>query len=109
MLFIKKKDKGDKGGTVSQKAKLDVIIYVLTFIYGHEVWIITERMRSWIQASKISFLHRVAGVSLRGRVRSSVIRVELRVESLLLLIKRNQLSWFRHLNRMPPCHPWEVF
>ncbi len=39
----------------------------------------------------MSFLHRVAGFSLRDRVRSSDTWVELRVEVLLLLVKRRQL------------------
>ncbi len=58
----------------------------------------------------MSFLHRVAGRSLRDRVRSSVTREELRVEPLLLDIERSQLRWLGHLFRMPPGHlPGEVF
>ncbi|KAI3355524.1 hypothetical protein L3Q82_017909 [Scortum barcoo] len=41
----------------------------------------------------MSFLHRVAGRSLRDRVRSSVTREELGVEPLLLCIERSQLRW----------------
>lgn len=29
--------------------------------YSHELWVVTKRMRLWIQAAKMSFLHRVAG------------------------------------------------
>jgi len=47
----------------------------------------------------MSFRRRVAGLSLRERVRSSDIRRELGVEQLLLL--RSQLRWFGHLIRMP--------
>ncbi len=58
----------------------------------------------------MSFLRRVAGRSLRDRVRSSVTREELIVELLLLDIERSQLRWLRHLFRMPPgCLPGEVF
>ncbi|TDG96516.1 hypothetical protein EPR50_G00229570 [Perca flavescens] len=39
----------------------------------------------------MGFLRRVAGVSLRDRVRSSVIREELGVEPLLLCVERSQL------------------
>ncbi len=74
---------------LSCKAKLSVSIYVPTLTYGHELWVMTERTRSRIQAAEMSFLHRVAGCSLRDRVRSSVIREELRVESLLLDIERS--------------------
>ncbi|KAI3368720.1 hypothetical protein L3Q82_025415 [Scortum barcoo] len=78
--------------------------------YGHELWVMTERTRSRIQAAEMSFLRRVAGRSLRDRVRSSVIREELGVEPLLLRIERSQLRWLGHLFRMPPGRlPREVF
>uniref|UniRef100_A0A8C5B2H5 Dickkopf-related protein 1/2/4 C-terminal subdomain 1 domain-containing protein n=1 Tax=Gadus morhua TaxID=8049 RepID=A0A8C5B2H5_GADMO len=58
----------------------------------------------------MSFLRRVAGVSLRDRVRSSAIREELGLEPLLLYLERSQLRWFGHLVRMPTGRlPWEVF
>ena len=73
-------------------------------------WLMTERMRPRVQAAKMGFLHRVAGVSLRDRVKSSAIREGLGVEPLLLCMERNQLRWFGHLMRMPPGHlPREVF
>ena len=89
---------------LNQKAKLSVYraIFVPTLTYGHEVWVMTERIRSRIQAAEMSFLRRVAGVSLRDRVRSSVIRERLGVEPLLLHLERSQLRWFGHLVRMPP-------
>ncbi|KAI3359361.1 hypothetical protein L3Q82_002861 [Scortum barcoo] len=78
--------------------------------YGHELWVMTERTRSRIQAAEMSFLRRVAGRSLRDRVRSSVTREELGVEPLLLRIERSQLRWLGHLFRMPPGRlPREVF
>ncbi|TWW73696.1 hypothetical protein D4764_15G0010920 [Takifugu flavidus] len=39
----------------------------------------------------MSFLRRVAGISLSDRVRSSAIREELGVEPLLLRVERNQM------------------
>ncbi|KAK3570072.1 hypothetical protein QTP86_010236 [Hemibagrus guttatus] len=50
----------------------------------------------------MSFLRRVAGCSLRDRVRRSVTREELGVELLFLHIERGQLRWLGHLFRMPP-------
>ncbi|TWW71659.1 hypothetical protein D4764_16G0001560 [Takifugu flavidus] len=47
----------------------------------------------------MSFLRRVAGLSLRDRVRSSAIREELRVEPLLLRVERSQMRWLGHLVR----------
>uniref|UniRef100_A0A671UNG7 Reverse transcriptase domain-containing protein n=2 Tax=Sparus aurata TaxID=8175 RepID=A0A671UNG7_SPAAU len=97
---------------LSRKAKLSIYqsIYVPTLTYGHELWVMTERIRSRIQAAEMSFLRRVAGRSLRDRVKSSVTREELRVEPLLLHIERSQLRWLGHLFRMPPGRlPREVF
>ncbi|KAI3367785.1 hypothetical protein L3Q82_026220 [Scortum barcoo] len=97
---------------LSRKAKLSIYrsIYVPTLTYGHELWVMTERTRSRIQAAEMSFLRRVAGRSLRDRVRSSVTREELGVEPLLLHIERSQLRWLGHLFRMPPGRlPREVF
>ena len=85
-------------------------IYVPTLTYGHELWVVTERTSSRIQASEINFLRRAAGLSLRDKVRSSDIRRELGVEPLLLRVERSQLRWFGHLTRMPPGRlPLEVF
>ncbi|CAM4611183.1 unnamed protein product [Leuciscus chuanchicus] len=97
---------------LSRKAKLSIYqsIYVPTLTYGHELWVMTERIRSRIQAAEMSFLRRVAGRSLRDRVRSSVTWEELRVEPLLLHIERGQLRWLGHLFRMPPGRlPGKVF
>uniref|UniRef100_A0A8C6LWU7 Reverse transcriptase domain-containing protein n=1 Tax=Nothobranchius furzeri TaxID=105023 RepID=A0A8C6LWU7_NOTFU len=97
---------------LSQKARLSIYrsIYVPILTYGHELWVMTERTRSRIQAAEMSFLRRVAGLSLRDRVRSSDIREGLGVEPLLLRIERSQLRWFGHLVRMPPGRlPGEVF
>ncbi|TWW52999.1 R2DM Retrovirus-related Pol polyprotein from type II retrotransposable element, partial [Takifugu flavidus] len=65
--------------------------------------------RELSQKAKLS-IYRVAGLSLRDRVRSSAIREELGVESLLLRVERSQMRWLGHLVRMPPGRlPGEVF
>ena len=45
--------------------------FVPTLTYGYKIWVVTERMRLQIQAAEMSFLWRVAGLSLGARVRSS--------------------------------------
>ncbi|XP_076732247.1 LINE-1 reverse transcriptase homolog [Maylandia zebra] len=54
---------------LSVKAKLSIhrSIYVPTLTYGHELWVVTERTRSRIQAAEMSFLRRAAGLSLRDK------------------------------------------
>ncbi|TWW64134.1 hypothetical protein D4764_03G0011420 [Takifugu flavidus] len=77
---------------LSQKAKLSIYrsIFVPTLTYGHELWVMTERTRSRVQAAEMSFLRRVAGLSLRDRLRGSAIREELGVESLFLRVERSR-------------------
>ena len=48
---------------------------------------IADSSRSRVQVAEMSFLRRVAGVSLRDRVRSSAIRKELGLEPLLLYLE----------------------
>ncbi|TWW63621.1 hypothetical protein D4764_03G0006290 [Takifugu flavidus] len=97
---------------LSQKAKFSIYqsTFIPTLTYGHELWVMTERTSSRVQAAEMSFLRRVAGLSLRDRVRSSAIREELGVEPLLLRVERSQMRWLGHLVRMPPgCLPGAVF
>jgi len=88
---------------LSCKAKLSIYrsIYVPTLAYGHdELWVMIERTKSRIPAAEMSFLRRrVAGRSLKDRVRSSVTREELSIEPLLLHIERGQLRWLGDLFR----------
>ena len=68
------------------KASIYRSIYIPTLTCGHELWVVTQRMRSWLDSA------------LEDRVRSSDIWEEIRVEPLLLRVQRSQLR-FRHLLR----------
>ena len=88
---------------LSKKAKLSVfkIVFVPILTYGQECWVMTEKVRSQVQASEM-FLQRIEGVTvLFNKVRSSKIRKSLNIEPLLLRIERSQLKWFGHVSRMP--------
>ena len=88
---------------LSKKAKLSIFkaVFVPILTYGHEPWVMTERMRSQVQASEMRFLRRIEGITLFNKVRSSEIRKSLNIEPLLLRIERSQLRWFGHVSRMP--------
>ena len=68
---------------------------------GHESWVMTDRVRSQVQASDMRFLRRIKGITLFNMVRSSEIRKSLNIEPLVLQLERSQLRWFGHVSRMP--------
>ena len=78
---------------LSKKAKLSIFkaVFVPILTYGPESWVMTERMRSQVQASEMRFFRRIEGVTLFNKVRSSEIRKSLNIEPLLLRIERSQL------------------
>ena len=67
-------------------------IFVPILTYGHKAWVMTERMRSQVQASEIRFLRRIEEVTLFNKVRSSEIRKSLNIKQLLHRIERSQLT-----------------
>ena len=87
---------------LSKKAKLSIFkrVFVPILTYGHESWVMTERMRSQVQASEMRFVRRIEGVTLFNKVRSSEIQKSLNIEPLLLRSERSQLRWFGHVSRM---------
>ena len=67
---------------LSKKAKLSIFktVFVPILTYGHESWVMTERMRSQVQASEMSFWRKIEGVTLFNKVRSSEIQKSLNIE-----------------------------
>ena len=76
-------------------------LYYPTLTYGHESWVLTDRMRSRVQAAVMRYLRRVAGVHRIDKVSNSTNRQKLNIAQLLLKVKRSQLRWFGHVLRMP--------
>ncbi len=58
----------------SQKANLLIYqsVFIHPYTYDHEGWVMIEIMRSRIQEAEMGFLRRVAGISLRDKVKGSV-------------------------------------
>ena len=59
-----------------------VCVPILT--YGHECWIMNEKVRSPVQAAEMEFLGRISSLFLLDKVKSADIRESLTIESLLL-------------------------
>ena len=67
--------RGEQGAELKGKA-LDLPVDLRSYPHLRSLWVVTERMRSRVQAGEMSFLRRVAGLSLRDRGRSAAIREE---------------------------------
>ena len=68
--------------------------------YGHECWIMNEKVRSRVQAAEMGFLRRISGLTLLDKIKSADIRESLNMESLLLRLDISQLRWYGHVTRM---------
>ena len=88
---------------LSKKAKLSIFktVFVPILTYGHESWLMTERVQSQVQASETRFLRRIERVTLFNKARSSEIQKSPNIERLLLQIKRSRLRWFGHVSQIP--------
>ena len=64
------------------KAKLYVFrsVFALILTYGHECWIMTERVRSRVQVAEMGFLQKVRGLSLLDKVKITDIRQSLNIK-----------------------------
>ncbi len=71
---------------LSRKAKISVFqsVFAPTLTYGHEIWVMTEKIRSRVQAAEIKILRGVIGVIRMDRIRNTVTREELQVGQLIL-------------------------
>lgn len=57
-----------------------------------------------MQGVEKRFLHRVAGLTLQDRVKSSDIQVDLGGGLLVLSFEKRQLRWYAYLMRSPLAH-----
>ena len=73
----------------SKNVKLSIFktVFVPILAYGHEPWVMTETVRSQVQASKMRFLRKIKGVTLFNKVCSSDIRKSHTIQPLLLRIE----------------------
>ncbi|KAJ3655554.1 hypothetical protein Zmor_014678 [Zophobas morio] len=87
---------------ISQKTKMSVYktIYLPTLTYGCETWVLSQKMKSRLEANEMKYLRRVIGVTLRDHIRSSQIREQLQSKKLMDAIENKQLSWWGHVQRM---------
>ena len=67
------------------KTKLSVFrsVFVPILTYGHECWVMTERVKFRVQAAEMGFSQKFRGSFLLDKVKSTDIRQSLNIEPLL--------------------------
>ena len=78
--------------TKKTKVKVYKSIFCLILTYGCESWVLTKNIKSRIQATEMKYLRRIKGITRRDRVRKEVVRQELKVESILEKLYKQQLK-----------------
>ena len=68
--------------------------------YGSELWTVTKRQESRIQASEMKFLRQVKGCTRRDCIRNEDIRRELNVYNMNERLQRYKHQWKEHVDRM---------
>ena len=69
-------------------------------MYWSEVWSITSRTKSKLQAAEMRVLRLIGGVTRLDRLRNTRVREDLQVEPLLDSVEKGKLRWYGHVMRM---------
>ena len=80
---------------LSKRTKLTVVnaMMVPLLLYGCEVWSLTKQQQRRVQATQMSVMRRIQGVSRMKKMRSEEIRQQLGQEDYLDVIRRRQENW----------------
>ena len=68
--------------------------------YGSEIWTLTTKLKSKIQAAEMRVLRLIKGITRRDRKRNADVQKELGMEPILTFVERSQLRWYGHVMRM---------
>ena len=71
-----------------------------TLLYGSETWITTKRDMTRLEAAEMRFLRSVKGYTRLERIRSEIIRKELKISGIQDLRTKYKQNWINHLERM---------
>ena len=98
MTKMKKSD-NDKNRPTECKMTIYTTILKPILLYGAETWVMTERLKSKINAAEMKILRLIYGVTRRDRIRNTKIRGDLKIEPIGEVISRNNLRWYGHVKR----------
>ena len=71
-----------------------------SLLYGSEIWAITKRDTTRLEAAEMRFLRSVTGYTRLGKIRSEVIRKEQEISGIQDVRLKYKQNWINHLERM---------
>ena len=88
-----------KTGTDTQM-KFYKVVARPTLLYGSETWVTTTRDMTRLEAAEMRFLRNVKGYTRLDKIRSDVIRKELKISGIQDVRSKYKQNWINHLERM---------
>jgi hypothetical protein len=71
-----------------------------TVLYGSETWVTAERDMTRLEAAEMRFLRSVKRYTRLDKIRSEVIRKELKIAGIQDVKSKSKQNWINHLERM---------
>jgi len=71
-----------------------------TLVYGSETWVTTKRDMARLEAAEMRCLRSVKGYTRLDKIRSEVIRNELKISGIQDVKSKYKQNWINHLERM---------
>ena len=71
-----------------------------TLLYSSKTWVTTTRDMTRLEAAEMRFLRSVKGYTRLDKIRSEVIRKELKISGIQDVRSKYKQNWINHLERM---------
>jgi hypothetical protein len=71
-----------------------------TLLYDSETWVTTKRDMTRLEAVEMRFLRSVKGYSRLDKMRSEVIRKDLKISGIQDVRSKHKQNWINHLERL---------
>jgi hypothetical protein len=97
LTFIRKHLKKTRTDT---QMKFYKVVTRPALLYGNETWVTTTRDMTCLEAAEMRFLRGVKVYTRLDKIRSEVIRKELKISGIQDVRSKQKQNWINHLERM---------
>src|SRR5260221_4955874 len=72
-------------------------------IYGSKTWRMRAEDEAKLERAEMRMIRMMCGVSLRDKIIGMMLRERMSTEAIGVVVKRNRLRWFGHVERKDDC------